>query len=119
MLAGFFSSIPRDIEEAALVDGSSHWGALFRIVLPVARPGIVAVSVFAFMTAWGEVLFASVLTTSSTRTLAIGLQEYATQGNTDWNQLMAASVVVSLPVVIGFLALQRYLVRGLTSGSVK
>ena len=119
MLAGFFSSIPRDIEEAALVDGTSHWGALFRIVLPVARPGITAVSVFAFMTAWGEVLFASVLTTSSTRTLAIGLQEYATQGNTDWNQLMAASVVVSLPVVIGFLALQRYLVRGLTSGSVK
>jgi multiple sugar transport system permease protein len=119
MLAGFFSSIPRDIEEAALVDGSSHWGALFRIVLPVARPGITAVAVFAFMTAWGEVLFASVLTTSSTRTLAIGLQEYATQGNTDWNQLMAASVVVSLPVVIGFLALQRYLVRGLTSGSVK
>lgn len=119
MLAGFFGSIPRDIEEAALVDGTSHWGALFRIVLPVARPGIVAVSVFAFMTAWGEVLFASVLTTSSTRTLAIGLQEYATQGNTDWNQLMAASVVVSLPVVIGFLALQRYLVRGLTSGAVK
>jgi len=119
MLAGYFSSIPRDIEEAALVDGTSHWGALFRIVLPVSRPGIVAVSVFAFMTAWGEVLFASVLTTSSTRTLAIGLQEYATQGNTDWNQLMAAAVVVSLPVVIGFLALQRYLVRGLTSGSVK
>lgn len=119
MLAGFFSAIPRDIEEAALVDGTSHWGALFRIVLPVAKPGIIAVSVFAFMTAWGEVLFASVLTTTSTRTLAIGLQEYATQGNTDWNQLMAASVVVSLPVVIGFLALQRYLVRGLTSGSVK
>jgi ABC-type spermidine/putrescine transport system permease subunit II len=119
MLAGYFSSIPRDIEEAALVDGTSHWGALFRVVLPVSRPGIVAVSVFAFMTAWGEVLFASVLTASATRTLAIGLQEYATQGNTDWNQLMAASVVVSLPVVIGFLALQRHLVRGLTSGSVK
>ena len=119
MLAGFFSSIPRELEEAALVDGTSHWGALFKIVLPIARPGIVAVSVFAFMTAWGEVLFASVLTTESTRTLAIGLQEYATQGNTAWNQLMAAAVVVSLPVVIGFLALQRYLIRGLTSGSVK
>lgn len=119
MLAGYFSSVPRDIEEAAMVDGASRWGALFRMVLPAARPGIVAVSVFAFMTAWGEVLFASVLTTDSTRTLAIGLQEYATQGNTDWNQLMAAAVVVSLPVVIGFLALQRYLVRGLTSGAVK
>jgi multiple sugar transport system permease protein len=119
MLAGYFASIPRDIEEAALVDGTSHWGALFRVVLPVARPGIVAVAVFAFMTAWGEVLFASVLTTSSDRTLGIGLQEYATQGNTDWNQLMAAAVVVSIPVVVGFLALQRYLVRGLTAGSVR
>lgn len=119
MLAGYFSSIPRDIEEAALVDGTSHWGSLFRVVLPVARPGIVAVAVFAFMTAWGEVLFASVLTTNSTRTLGIGLQEYATQGNTDWNQLMAASVVVSVPIVAGFLALQRYLVRGLTAGSVR
>jgi multiple sugar transport system permease protein len=113
MLAGFFSSIPRELEEAALVDGTSHWGALFKIVLPIARPGIVAVAVFAFMTAWGEVLFASVLTTQSTRTLAIGLQEYATQGNTAWNQLMAAAVVV------GFLALQRHLIRGLTSGGVK
>lgn len=119
MLAGFFTSIPRDLEEAAMVDGTSHWGALFRIVLPLARPGIVAVAVFAFMTAWGEVLFASVLTTQSTRTLAIGLQEYATQGNTAWNQLMAAAVVVSAPVVIVFLGLQRHLVRGLTSGSVK
>jgi multiple sugar transport system permease protein len=119
MLAGFFSSIPRELEEAAMVDGTSPWGALFRIVLPVARPGIIAVAVFAFMTAWGEVLFASVLTTESTRTLAIGLQEYATQGNTAWNQLMAAAVVVSLPVVIVFLALQRHLIRGLTSGSVK
>lgn len=119
MLAGYFSSIPRDIEEAALVDGTSHWGALFRVVLPVARPGIVAVAVFAFMTAWGEVLFASVLTTSSTRTIGIGLQEYATQSNIAWNQLMAAAVVVSLPVVAGFLALQRYLVRGLTAGSVR
>jgi multiple sugar transport system permease protein len=119
MLAGFFSSIPRELEEAALVDGTSPWGALFKIVLPIARPGIVAVAVFAFMTAWGEVLFASVLTTQSTRTLAIGLQEYATQGNTQWNQLMAAAVVVSLPVVICFLALQRHLIRGLTSGGVK
>lgn len=119
MLAGFFASIPTTLEEAAMVDGTGYWGALFRIVIPVARPGIVAVAVFSFMTAWGEVLFASVLTTQSTRTLAIGLQEYATQGNTAWNELMAAAVVVSIPVVVGFLALQRHLIRGLTSGSVK
>lgn len=119
MLAGFFATIPRELEEAAMVDGTSHWGALFRIVLPLARPGIVAVAVFAFMTAWGEVLFASVLTTQSTRTLGIGLQEYATSGDTAWNQMMAAAVVVSAPVVVVFLALQRHLIRGLTSGSVK
>lgn len=119
MLAGYFDSIPRELEQAALVDGTTPIGALFRVVLPVAKPGIVAVSVFAFVTAWGEVLFASVLTTANTKTLAIGLQEYSSQSNVYWNQLMAASIVVSLPVVIGFLACQRYLVRGLTAGSVK
>lgn len=119
MLAGYFDSIPRELEEAALVDGTTPLGALFRVVLPVAKPGIVAVSVFAFVTAWGELLFASVLTTADTKTLAIGLQEYASQSNVYWNQLMAASIVVSLPVVVGFLACQRYLVRGLTAGSVK
>lgn len=119
MLAGYFDSIPRELEQAALVDGTTPIGALFRVILPVAKPGIVAVSVFAFVTAWGEVLFASVLTTSDTKTLAIGLQEYASQSNVYWNQLMAASIVVSLPVVIGFLACQKYLVRGLTAGSVK
>lgn len=119
MLAGYFDSIPRELEQAALVDGTSPVGALFRVVLPVARPGIVAVSVFAFVTAWGEVLFASVLTAGDTKTLAIGLQEYVSRSTVYWNQLMAASIVVSLPVVVGFLACQRYLVRGLTAGSVK
>jgi multiple sugar transport system permease protein len=119
MLIGFFDTIPKELEEAALVDGMSRWAALWRIVLPVARPGIIAVAIFAFMTAWGEVLFASVLTTDSTTTLAIGLQEYATRNVTDWNQIMAASVVVSIPVVAGFLAVQRFLIRGLTAGSVK
>jgi multiple sugar transport system permease protein len=119
MLIGFFDSIPRELEEAALVDGTSRWGALFWVVLPVARSGIIAVAIFSFMTAWGEVLFASVLTTETTRTLAIGLQEYATQNVTDWNQIMAASVVISIPVVAAFLAVQRFLIRGLTAGSVK
>lgn len=109
----------QQLEQAAMVDGTTPVGALFRVILPVAKPGIVAVCVFAFITAWGEVLFASVLTTSSTRTLAIGLQEYVSRSTVYWNQLMAASIVVSLPVVAGLLALQRYLVRGLTAGSVK
>lgn len=119
MLAGYFDSIPRDLDEAAKVDGCGALGALFRVVVPAAVPGIVAVSVYAFMTAWGEVLFASVMTNESTRTLAVGLREYATQNDVYWNQVMAASIVVSVPVVAGFLLLQRYLVAGLTAGAVK
>lgn len=119
MLTGYLSSLPQELEEAALVDGTGAVGALIRVVIPVAMPGIVAVAVFSFITSWGEVLFASVLTNESTRTLAIGLQAYASQSNVYWNQLMAASVVVSLPVLVGFLAVQRFLVRGLAAGAVK
>jgi multiple sugar transport system permease protein len=119
MLVGYFDSIPRDLDEAALVDGCGPVRALVRVVVPAAIPGIVAVAVYAFMTAWGEVLFASVMTNDTTRTLAVGLQGYATQTDVYWNQLMAASLVVSVPVVAGFLLLQRYLVAGLTAGAVK
>jgi len=119
MLAGYLDSVPRELDEAAKVDGAGPLGAFVRVVIPVAMPGIVAVTIYAFMTSWGEVLFASVLTNESTRTLAVGLQGYATQNNVYWNQIMAASLTVSVPVVIGFLLLQRYLVAGLTAGSVK
>ena len=119
MLVGYFNSIPRELEEAAMTDGTTRLGALFRVLIPLSIPGIVAVTIFSFITAWGEVLFASVLTNDRTRTLAVGLQNYATLNNVYWNQLMAASIVVSIPVVIGFLALQRYLVQGMTAGGVK
>ncbi|MGI5484223.1 carbohydrate ABC transporter permease [Streptomyces lavendofoliae] len=119
MLIGYFDSVPRDLDEAAKVDGCGPLGALFRVIVPAAVPGIVAVAVYAFMTAWGEVLFASVMTNDTTRTLAVGLQGYASQNDVYWNQVMAASLVVSVPVVAGFLLLQRYLVTGLTAGAVK
>jgi len=119
MLASYLDGIPRELDEAAKVDGTGELGALFRVVLPAARPGVIAVAVYAFMTAWGEILFASVMTNDSTKTLSIGLQYYSTQINVYWNQVMAASLVVSVPVVAGFLLLQRYLVAGLTSGAVK
>ncbi|MEQ4302071.1 carbohydrate ABC transporter permease [Plantactinospora sp. B6F1] len=119
MLVGYFDSIPRGLDEAAQVDGAGPLRTLFQVILPTAVPGIVAVTVYAFMTAWGEVLFASVMTDEHSRTLAVGLQGYATQYNVYWNQAMAASVVVSVPVVVGFLALQRYFVAGLTAGAVK
>ncbi|MDR0284688.1 MAG: carbohydrate ABC transporter permease [Propionibacteriaceae bacterium] len=119
MLSGYFDGIPRDLDEAARVDGTSALGALFRVVLPSARPGIIAVAVYSFMTAWGELLFASALTNAQTRTLSVGLQAYSSEVNVYWNQVMAASLVVSVPVVVGFLVLQRYLVAGLTAGAVK
>lgn len=119
MLAGYFDGIPHELDEAAKVDGCGPMGALMRVVLPAARPGLIAVAIYSFMTSWGEVLFASVMTTDANRTLAVGLQLYSTQTNVYWNQIMAASLVVSVPVVVGFLLLQRNFVAGLTAGAVK
>jgi multiple sugar transport system permease protein len=119
MLAGYFDSIPRGLDEAALVDGAGPIRTLFRVIIPAAFPGIVTVAIYSFMTAWGEVLFASVMTNDTTRTLAVGLRDYSTQNDVYWNQIMAASLVVSVPVVAAFLLLQRYLVSGLTAGAVK
>lgn len=119
MLAGYFDGIPRELDEAAMVDGSGTMGALWHVVLPAARPGLIAVAIYSFMTSWGEVLFASVMTTDENRTLAVGLQLYSTQTNVYWNQIMAASLVVSIPIVVAFLLLQRNFVAGLTAGAVK
>jgi len=119
MLVGYLDTIPRDLDEAAHVDGATPLQTLFRVILPSAAPGIAAVSIYSFMTAWGETLFASVMTNAQSTTLAIGLRQYSTQVNVYWNQVMAASIVVSIPVVLGFLLLQRFLVQGLTSGAVK
>jgi multiple sugar transport system permease protein len=119
MLVGYFDSIPRGLDEAARVDGCGPLGALFRVVIPASFPGIVTVAIYAFMTAWSEVLFASVMTNDTTRTLAVGLRDYSTMNDVYWNQIMAASLVVSVPVVAGFLLMQRFLVAGLTAGAVK
>ncbi len=119
MLVGYFDSIPRELDEAAMVDGCTPLGALWRVVLPAARPGVIAVAIYSFMTAWGEVLFASVMTNDANRTLAVGLREYSTQTNVYWNQIMAASLVVSIPVVVGFLLAQKSFVAGFTAGAVK
>jgi multiple sugar transport system permease protein len=119
MLVGYLGAIPRGLDEAAQVDGAGPLRTLFQVILPTALPGVVAVTVYAFMTAWGEVLFASVMTDETSRTLAIGLQGYSTQFLVYWNQVMAASLVVSIPVVAGFLFLQRYFIAGLTAGAVK
>lgn len=119
MMAGYFDGIPKELDEAALVDGCGPIRALLSVVLPAARPGVVAVGIYSFMTAWGEVLFASVMTTADNRTLAVGLRQYSTMIDVYWNQVMSASLVVSVPVVIMFLLLQKNFVAGLTAGAVK
>lgn len=121
MLTGYLAAMSRDIEEAAMVDGAGPFRAFVTTTLRVAIPGVVAVGVFSFITAWGEVLFASVLTDGATRTLPIGLELFESAKGLQiyWNQLMAASITVSIPVVVGFLLLQRFFVRGLSAGAIK
>jgi multiple sugar transport system permease protein len=119
MLVSYFETIPRGLDDAAKVDGCGPLRLLVSVLLPAARPVIVAVSIFSFMLAWGEVLFASVLTSEQTRTVSVGLQSYASEANVYWNQVMAASLVVSAPIVVAFLLLQRHITAGMTAGAVK
>ena len=119
MLTRYFDAIPRELDESARVDGAGTLSTLLRVVVPVARPGIIAVAVYAFMSSWSELLFASVMTDSSTATLSIGLQSYASEVDVYWNQIMAAALVVSVPIIVVFLLVQRHLISGLTTGSIK
>lgn len=122
LLVAYLRTIPRELEEAGLVDGCTRASALRRIVLPMALPAVVVAFVFAFLVGWNDLLFASVLTNSHTETLAIVLQRFAnTQAGTGlplYGELMAAAVVSALPVVILYLVFQRYLVHGLSAGSM-
>jgi multiple sugar transport system permease protein/raffinose/stachyose/melibiose transport system permease protein len=120
MLQSYFRAIPYELEEAAIMDGTSRVGVLFRIVLPLSLPGIVAVVVYAFVTTWNEFIFALCFATDSTvKTLPIGLAEFSTEFNTDWGGVMAASLVMTLPVALLFLSMQRLFVSGLTAGATK
>ncbi len=120
-LRGFIMGIPRELEEAAMVDGSSRLGAFVRILLPLVAPGLVATSVFVFITAWNEYIFANViLSDQGNHTLTIWLSYFfGTSRNTDWGALMAASTLTAIPVVFFFLLVQRKITFGLTAGSVK
>jgi N,N'-diacetylchitobiose transport system permease protein len=120
-LRGFILGVPKDLEEAAMVDGSSRVGAFVRILLPLVAPGLVATSVFVFITAWNEYIFASVLLTDQRhQTATVWLSYfYGTSRNTDWGGLMAGSTLVAVPVVIFFILVQRKIAFNLTAGSVK
>jgi len=123
LMVSYLASIPVELEEAALVDGATRLQALLRIVVPLALPGMVVALVFSFLTGWNDVLFASVLTSEQTRTLAVELQVFSAQQQGGalprYGQLMGASMISALPVVILYMIFQRYLIGGLTAGGVK
>jgi N,N'-diacetylchitobiose transport system permease protein len=120
-LRGFLLGIPKELEEAAMVDGSTRLGAFMRILLPLVAPGLVATSVFAFITAWNEYIFARILLSDqSKQTATVWLSYfYGTSRHTDWGGLMAGSTLIAIPVVIFFLLVQRRIAFGLTAGAVR
>jgi multiple sugar transport system permease protein len=120
MMRGFFADLPRDLEEAALVDGDSRLGALLRVVLPLVSPGLAATAVFCLIVSWNEFLFALVMTqTDAAMTLPVGIAGRVTQYEIKWGVMSAAASVAIVPILVFALALQKYLVRGLSMGAVK
>ena len=120
MMRSFFEEVPREIEEAAMLDGETRVGALLRIVLPLVKPGLAATAVFCLIVAWNEFLFALILTqTEAAMTLPVGIASRVTQYEIKWGAMSAAGVAAMLPVLVFATAAQKYLVRGLSLGAVK
>lgn len=120
MLIGFFRSIPREIDEAAIVDGASRLTAFFRVILPLARPGLVAVALFTFLISWNSYVWALVLTTDPRMfVLSVGIANMVGEYRVQWNELMAASVIAAAPVMVLYALLERHLVNAITAGAVK
>ncbi|TKV57302.1 carbohydrate ABC transporter permease [Nakamurella flava] len=120
MMTGYFNTLPKELDEAVRVDGGGPLVALFRVLVPISIPGIISVSVYTFMISWNEFLFALTLTkTEDMRTVPVGIQLLMGQHSYEWNEMMAMSVLGSIPVLLLFLIFQRYFIGGMTSGSVK
>ncbi|MBI5527589.1 MAG: sugar ABC transporter permease [Deltaproteobacteria bacterium] len=120
MLKGYFDTIPKDLEEAALIDGASRWYVFVRIVLPLARPALVVTALFSFITAWNEfILAATFLGSERAFTLPVALRAYVGDFSTEWGHFAAGAIIVSVPVMALFFVLQKHLVGGLTAGGVK
>jgi multiple sugar transport system permease protein len=120
MLKGFIDSVPEELDDAALIDGCGPLGAYLRVILPLIAPGMVATVIFAFLLAWGDLLWVLVLTSGEKMTtVTLGLTRLVTQFRIIWPQLMAGSMIGAMPPLILYLLLQNYLVEGLTAGAVK
>jgi multiple sugar transport system permease protein len=120
LLMGYFESIPEELEEAAMIDGATRFGAFYRIVLPLSAPGVLAAGLYAFTQAWNEFLYALVfITDGRLRTLPVGLASFITGDVYGWGYLMSGAVLTTLPVIAAYIYLQKYMVEGLTAGGVK
>jgi multiple sugar transport system permease protein len=120
LLMGYFESIPEELEEAAMIDGATRFGAFYRVVLPLSAPGVLAAGLYAFTQAWNEFLYALVfITDGRLRTLPVGLASFITGDVYGWGYLMSGAVLTTLPVIAAYIYLQKYMVEGLTAGGVK
>jgi multiple sugar transport system permease protein len=115
----FFESIPRELDEAARVDGCSVIGTLIRVILPISGPGIISASILAFIYSWNNFLFSIVFATERTKTLPVAIYNFISYAQIDWGGLMAAAVVITLPILVLALLTQRFIIRGLTAGAIK
>ncbi|MEW1724357.1 carbohydrate ABC transporter permease [Streptomyces sp. NPDC093109] len=120
MMKGFFDTIPREIDESGMVDGLNPFGTFFRLILPLAQPGLAVTAFYSFITAWGEVAYASAFMVGDENlTLAGGLQKFVNQYGAQWGPMTAASVLIAIPAALVFLFAQRHLVTGMSAGAVK
>lgn len=120
MMTGYFNTLSKELDEAVMIDGDSRWKALWSILVPISLPGMVSVGMYTFMQAWNEYLFALALTQKTEmRTVPIGINLLMGQHGYDWSQMMAMSVLGSIPVLVLFLFFQKYFIAGMSSGGVK
>lgn len=120
MMTGYFNTLSTELDEAVLIDGGSRWMVLWKILVPISIPGLISVVMYTFMQAWNEYLFALVLTqTTEMRTVPVGINLLMGQHSYDWSQMMAMSMIGSIPVLVLFIITQKYFIAGLASGSVK
>lgn len=120
MMTGYFNTLPRELDEAVMVDGAGNFRALWRVLVPISRPGIVSTGLYTFLISWNEFLFALTLTkTTKMRTVPVGIQQLMGQHSYEWNEMMAMSILGCLPILLLFLFFQRNFIAGMTAGSVK
>ena len=117
MIRGFIQDLPKEIEESAMIDGCSRINALQKIVFPLIRPGIVATAILAFIFSWNEFLFAFIITRTAARTIPVAIASYVGYMGIEWTKMCASATISSIPIVVFFLLVQKYIIKGLTLGA--